>query len=45
MSRPDWYGVADQVPTWNYIAGHIPTGTLGSCRRAMHEIWFANPAA
>jgi transcriptional regulator len=24
---PDWYGVEDQVPTWNYIAVHI-TGTL-----------------
>ena len=20
---PDWYGVADQVPTWNYIAVHF----------------------
>ena len=24
---PDWYGVEDQVPTWNYIAVHI-RGTL-----------------
>lgn len=24
---PDWYGVPDQVPTWNYVAVHI-TGTL-----------------
>lgn len=24
---PDWYGVADQVPTWNYIAVHL-TGML-----------------
>ncbi|MEL6965971.1 MAG: FMN-binding negative transcriptional regulator [Pseudomonadota bacterium] len=24
---PDWYGVDDQVPTWNYIAVHI-RGTL-----------------
>ena len=24
---PDWYGVADQVPTWNYIAVHL-CGTL-----------------
>jgi transcriptional regulator len=24
---PDWYGVDDQVPTWNYIAVHL-TGTL-----------------
>lgn len=24
---PDWYGVADQVPTWNYVAIHL-TGYL-----------------
>ncbi len=24
---PDWYGVMDQVPTWNYIAVHL-RGTL-----------------
>ncbi|RLJ51972.1 PaiB family negative transcriptional regulator [Litoreibacter meonggei] len=24
---PDWYGVADQVPTWNYVAVRI-SGTL-----------------
>lgn len=24
---PDWYGIPDQVPTWNYIAVHL-TGTL-----------------
>lgn len=24
---PDWYGVADQVPTWNYVAVHL-TGVL-----------------
>lgn len=24
---PDWYGLADQVPTWNYIAVHL-TGML-----------------
>jgi transcriptional regulator len=26
---PDWYGVADQVPTWNYIAVHL-RGVLGA---------------
>lgn len=26
---PDWYGVPDQVPTWNYVAVRI-TGTLSS---------------
>lgn len=24
---PDWYGVVDQVPTWNYVAVHL-RGTL-----------------
>ncbi len=24
---PDWYGIADQVPTWNYVAVHL-RGTL-----------------
>ncbi len=24
---PDWYGVEDQVPTWNYVAVHL-TGVL-----------------
>ncbi len=24
---PDWYGVPDQVPTWNYVAVHL-SGTL-----------------
>lgn len=24
---PDWYGVDDQVPTWNYVAAHL-RGTL-----------------
>jgi transcriptional regulator len=24
---PDWYGVADQVPTWNYVAVHL-TGRI-----------------
>lgn len=24
---PDWYGMADQVPTWNYVAVHL-RGTL-----------------
>jgi len=20
---PDWYGIEDQVPTWNYVAAHV----------------------
>jgi transcriptional regulator len=27
---PDWYGVPDQVPTWNYVAVHL-RGTLALC--------------
>lgn len=32
---PDWYGVEDQVPTWNYVAVHL-TGTLE--RRQQDEL-------
>jgi transcriptional regulator len=35
---PDWYGVTDQVPTWNYVAVHL-TGTLERLpQEAMHEL-------
>ena len=35
---PDWYGVADQVPTWNYIAVHL-RGTLRQLpSHALHGI-------
>lgn len=30
---PDWYGLADQVPTWNYVAVHL-TGTLETMPQA-----------
>ncbi len=32
---PDWYGLVDQVPTWNYIAVHL-TGVLE--RRPQDEL-------
>ncbi len=32
---PDWYGAADQVPTWNYVAVHL-RGMLG--RRPEDEL-------
>lgn len=32
---PDWYGINDQVPTWNYVAVHL-TGTLE--RRPQDEL-------
>ncbi len=35
---PDWYGVADQVPTWNYVAVHL-TGVLELLPHGkMHEV-------
>lgn len=27
---PDWYGIDDQVPTWNYVAVHL-SGVLERC--------------
>ncbi|MDX2483581.1 MAG: FMN-binding negative transcriptional regulator [Pseudodonghicola sp.] len=30
---PDWYGMEDQVPTWNYVAVHL-TGRLEPCPQA-----------
>ncbi len=30
---PDWYGVADQVPTWNYVAVHL----VGEARLAAED--------
>lgn len=32
---PDWYGIDDQVPTWNYVAVHL-SGTLE--RRPQEEM-------
>jgi transcriptional regulator len=35
---PDWYGVDDQVPTWNYVAVHL-RGTLRELEHeALHDI-------
>lgn len=35
---PDWYGVADQVPTWNYVAVHL-TGILElRPQKEMHDL-------
>ena len=42
---PDWYGVQDQVPTWNYIAVHL-TGTLERLPQdAMHDMLDQQSAA
>ena len=42
---PDWYGVSDQVPTWNYVAVHL-TGTLERLpQEAMHDMLDRQSAA
>lgn len=42
---PDWYGVQDQVPTWNYIAVHL-TGTLERLpQEVMHDMLDRQSAA
>lgn len=42
---PDWYGVQDQVPTWNYIAVHL-SGTLERLpHHAMHDMLDRQSAA
>jgi transcriptional regulator len=42
---PDWYGVPDQVPTWNYVAVHL-TGTLSRLPQdAMREMLDRQSAA
>ncbi len=42
---PDWYGVQDQVPTWNYIAVHM-TGTLERLpQEVMHDMLNRQSAA
>ncbi|MEH6520440.1 FMN-binding negative transcriptional regulator [Sulfitobacter sp.] len=42
---PDWYGVIDQVPTWNYVAVHL-TGTLERLpQEVMHDMLDRQSAA
>lgn len=35
---PDWYEVADQVPTWNYIAVHLVGRVDLQPQEAMHDL-------
>ena len=35
---PDWYGVADQVPTWNYVAAHLRGRLTRLPDRDMHDM-------
>ena len=48
---PDWYGIADQVPTWNYVAVHLrgtihplPEDTLESHVNAISDMFEARLA-
>lgn len=42
---PDWYGVADQVPTWNYVAVHLRGRLEPLPHEAMHEMLDRQSAA
>jgi len=35
---PDWYGVDDQVPTWNYVAVHLRGTLVPLPHDEMHEM-------
>lgn len=35
---PDWYGVADQVPTWNYVAVHLRGRLEPLPAETMHDL-------
>jgi len=35
---PDWYGIADQVPTWNYIAVHLTGEAFLQPQEALHDL-------
>lgn len=35
---PDWYGVADQVPTWNYVAVHLRGKLARMADEEMHGV-------
>ncbi|MEL7154448.1 MAG: FMN-binding negative transcriptional regulator, partial [Pseudomonadota bacterium] len=42
---PDWYGIEDQVPTWNYVAVHL-RGTLNRLpTEDMHDMLDRQSAA
>ena len=34
---PDWYGEADQVPTWNYVAVHIRGALAAASPERLHD--------
>lgn len=42
---PDWYGVEDQVPTWNYIAVHLVGEVRLQPQEALHDLLDRQSAA
>lgn len=47
---PDWYGLADQVPTWNYVAVHLTArltieATDGTWKLGQNKPEAARPGA
>ena len=42
---PDWYGVADQVPTWNYVAVHLRGSVRALRGEAMRDMLDRQSAA
>ena len=42
---PDWYGVDDQVPTWNYVAVHVVGTAMALEPEALPAILAAQSAA
>ena len=42
---PDWYGTADQVPTWNYVAVHLRGRLVPLSPDAMHDMLDRQSAA
>ena len=35
---PDWYGVQDQVPTWNYVAVHLVGNAALEPQETLHDL-------
>ncbi|MBV2359778.1 FMN-binding negative transcriptional regulator [Thalassococcus sp. CAU 1522] len=42
---PDWYGVDDQVPTWNYVAVHVLGRLVPLAHERIEEVLEAQSAA
>lgn len=42
---PDWYGVADQVPTWNYVVVHLAGALELRPQEELHDLLDRQSAA